>query len=293
MVIRRSDYIGPYRIIGTIKTGQNSKVYTVVDDTEKQRYALKILLSDFKQSSEHITLMKHEFEVGNKLRHPRVIHLIDFRTDKKQSYLVMELFAHPNLKELMSRDAAALQDSLPVILERAAEGVAYLHSQGWIHRDIKPDNFLVSPELETKLIDFALCQRKPGAFAKLFAKKGKVQGTRSYMSPEQIRGQPLDFRADVYSFGCMTFHLLGGNPPYTGTSSSDLLNKHIFDAIPALDTANRRVTPEFAALVRNAMAKKPEARPQSIDEFLTEMRRTPVFRSDAPPGAKRAPKNAG
>ena len=114
----------------------------------------------------------------------------------------MELFPAPNLKQhhqpgARSTGAACANESF----DSAAEGLAYFHSQGWIHRDIKPDNFLMNAEGEVKLIDFALAVQKKTGLARLFAGKSKIQGTRSYMSPEQIRGQPLDVRADIYSFG--------------------------------------------------------------------------------------------
>ena len=118
----------------------------------------------------------------------------------------MELFAAPNLKQWINQGSRGARAAWPASSSaKAAEGLAYFHSQGWIHRDIKPDNFLMNPKGDVKLIDFALAVRRKGGLARLFAGKTKVQGTRSYMSPEQIRGQPLDERADIYSFGCMVY----------------------------------------------------------------------------------------
>ena len=118
---------------------------------------------------------------------------------------------------------------------------------------------------------------------KLITPKSKVQGTRSYMSPEQIRGSALDDRADLYSLGCTLFELASGKPPFTGASANDLLMKHLKASPPSLESANRNVTPEFARLVRRAMAKKPSARQKSTADFLSELRVTPVFRVDPQP----------
>src|SRR5690606_33989896 len=113
------------------------------------------------------------------------------------------------------------------IIREAAAGLAYVHSQGWIHRDVKPDNFLVNDEGHVKLIDFNIAIKKPGLLGKLLPTKSKVQGTQSYMSPEQIRGDNIDERADLYSFGCTLHELVCGKPPFTGTTTNDLLNKHL------------------------------------------------------------------
>jgi serine/threonine protein kinase len=152
-----------------------------------------------------------------------------------------------------------------------------------VHRDIKPDNFLLKPSGETKLIDFALAVKKKGAIGRLFSGKTKVQGTRSYMSPEQIRGQSLDARADVYSFGCMIYELLGGKPPYTGSTTNELLNKHLRSPIPPLQASNKNVHDDFAALAKMMLAKKPEERPHSMEDFLHELRMIKVFKN--PPAA--------
>jgi serine/threonine protein kinase len=99
------------------------------------------------------------------------------------------------------------------------------------------------------------------------------------MSPEQIRGLPLDERSDLYSFACTLHELIGGKPPFTGTSVNDLLTKHLKSSPPSLEGANPNVTPAFAQLLRRSMAKNAGARPQSVDDFLREFRTIRVFKS--------------
>lgn len=252
-------------------------------DAKGERFAIKLLAGENARNKEEIAFLKHESQVGRGLTHPNVIKLFEFGSDGDFVYMVMELFPAPNLKTLINQGIEALQPHAAAILRGAAEGLAYFHSQGWIHRDIKPDNFLVKLPGEVKLIDFALATRRKGGLARLFATRTKVQGTRSYMSPEQIRGQALDERADLYSFGCMAYELLGGKPPFTGATTNELLNKHLRAPVPPLQASNQNVSDDFAQLARRMLAKKPEDRPESMGEFLRELRGMQIHK--VPPAA--------
>ena len=136
---------------------------------------------------------------------------------------------------------------------------------------------LVSDDREVKLIDFNLAQRTAGILGKLFG-KSKVQGTQSYISPEQIRGKPLDARADIYSFGCVVYELIHGKPPFTASSSNELLNKHIRTKPPSLLVSNSNIEPRFAELVQQMMCKDPAGRPDSLNEFVELLSSMRVFR---------------
>ncbi len=275
--------IGTYRLLNVIMTGQTSQVWEAMHDASGTRYALKMLLSDYRRDRMHIGYLKQEWEVGSKLEHPYVINLVDFSIKGDSPYLVMEYFPWPNIKQYINQGVDRFAYMVPKIIERAATGLAYFNDEGWIHRDIKPDNFLMTDEGDVRLIDFALGMRPKRGLAKMFASKGKVQGTRSYMSPEQIRGLPLDQRADVYSFGCMVFEMVTGKRPYTGINANDLLMKHIKAAPPPADATNGNITPDFAQLLQRAIAKKPENRPESMTQFLREFEAIRLFRESPPP----------
>jgi serine/threonine protein kinase len=270
--------IGSYRLLRLLMTGQTSQVYEAIRDGDPQKYAVKILLPELIKDREQIGYIKNEYAVGNTLKCERIVWAREMGKFHGGPYLVMEFFPYPNLKFYVQQTPDALPPILSKVIEQSAEALAYMHAKGWLHRDIKPDNFLVSPQGQVKLIDFALAQKPKGGLAKLFGGKQKIQGTRSYMSPEQIRGQPLDVRADIYSFGCTVHELVSGKCPFTGTDTQELLMKHLRSLPPALNVSNKNVTPEFTELILRTLAKKPADRPKSMDDFLLEFRRMRLFK---------------
>lgn len=267
------NYIGTYRLLKLVRAGATCQIWEVISEIDNRRCALKTLQDDFRKDKEEISLLKHEFTVGGPLHHPHVIEIYEFDISKGIPYLALEYFESSNLKQWMRehRESPDFRRQLPEVIQQAAEGLQYLHDQGWIHRDVKPDNFLVNEAGNVKLIDFAIAQKSKKGFARFFAGRSKIQGTRSYMSPEQIRGEPLDARSDVYSFGCMLFELYSGRPPFTGGNPDELLQKHLRSPAPPLVASQNAVSPEFSNLVGRMMAKNIEDRPPSIKAFQDEL----------------------
>ena len=271
-------HLGPYRLLNVVNTGQTSRIWQAYHDGDEKLCGLKTLLHQFVRNREHLGYLKQEWIVAEKFDNPRVIKMLEFGTSKNEPYLAMEWFASPNLKHRLRYDYEQIEYQFPKIIEQMCDALIYLHGQGWIHRDVKPDNYLVDDSGELKLIDFALAQRIKGGVSRLLGGKSKVQGTRSYMSPEQIRGGALDGRADLYSLGCTIFEMLAKKPPFTGTSPNELLSKHLHSAPPTLEASNRNITPECAELLKRTLAKKPSGRPQSVADFLAELRMIRIFK---------------
>ncbi len=264
-------------MVRLIRTGGTCQVWEAVRDG--QRVAVKFLQPEVRNDKEEIGYLRHEVEVGQTLDHPNVIQIYEFNIDRSIAFLVMEYHPGRNIKMLIRLGIETFGHLVPTIITTAAQGLQYLHTQGWVHRDIKPDNFLVTEDGNAKLIDFALAQRIRTGLSRLFGGRTRVQGTRSYMAPEQIRGKALDPRTDIYSFGCLLYELLSGRLPFTGVSPEDLLRKHLTAAVPVLLSVNKNVTPDFSDLVGQMMAKSPSDRPQSMDEFLRYLQTVRVFRS--------------
>ncbi len=273
-------YLGSYHLLNVVHTGHASLIWQAYDDANKRLVGIKTLRNAADDDREQLHFLQREYAVGRMIKHPRIIEMYAFDWSRGQPYLAMEWFSAPNMKQRLLQGWEALAPLIPNIIESSLEALSQFHRLGWVHRDIKPDNFLVTDEGDVKLIDFALARRRRRGLAKWLTPRSKIQqGTKSYMSPEQIRGLPLDERADLYSFACTIHELISGKPPFTGMNVSDLLTKHLRTSPPSLEALRPGVTPAFAQLVRRAMAKDRNARPKTVDDFLREFRMMRVFRS--------------
>ncbi len=282
------DFLGPYRLARLIRMGNSCQVWEAIESNTGERFALKVLRPDHRSNKEEINFLKNEYAVGKALVHPHIIKMYDLVLENESPFLVLELFSELNMKQALRRGPESIAYMLDKIILQSCESLWCMHDKGFVHCDIKPDNFLVSRDGEVKLIDFTISQKVKTGLAKLFGGKAKnISGTKSYMSPEQIRGSRLEQRSDVYSFGCVLFELVTGKPPYTGTSPNDLLNKHLSAPVPSPLVSNDNVTPEYANVIKKAMAKKADQRFDSMWELLKTMRVTKIFKK--PP---RIPENS-
>lgn len=274
---RPRDFLGAYRLVRLIRVGHTCQVWEAAKTDVKERFVLKVLRPDLRDNKEEVASLKNEFECGKSLKHKNIIKIHDFAVEGGVAFVVMEHFEHPNLKLWLREPQKVAYLSLKII-EQSAEGLFFMHEQGWVHRDVKPDNFLVSNQGTVKLIDFAISTKQKSSLAAMFSFGKKIQGTRSYMSPEQIRGKNLDARADMYSFGCVLFELMTAKCPFTGSTADELLAKHLTSPTPSIQVHNDNVTPEFAELVKKMMAKRPDDRPANLWEFLKVFRSMRVFK---------------
>lgn len=276
------DYLGSYRLIRLIRGGQVSNVWDAVRDVDSERVAIKVLLAAVKNNKDEIEQLRNEAKVGALFEHPNVIRIFEFNDRYDFPFLVMQLFNAKNLKQELRDNPLILASNLSIVVDQCVAALRYVNECGWVHCDVKPDNFLVDEQGTVKLIDFSIA--KPmGQRRSILSRNRVIQGTRSYMAPEQIRGKVLDARTDVYGFGCVAFELLAGRPPFTGVNPDDLLQKHLRSAPPSLAAANKNVSEEFAALVAKMLHKDPNKRPRNFSDVQQELKTLRLFRAGRDP----------
>lgn len=279
-----NETIGGYKLRSLLQTGQVSQVFEVVEPLSNRHFAMKVLLPEAAEKKDVRTNLFHEAEVGIKLRHENVIHILKISRDVHSPHFIMEYFPSGSMRtRLMGKDFTFIKEHAMKIFKAATTGLAYMHASGWVHCDVKPDNMLVNASGQLKWIDFAISRRMPKGLGKLFHRQSKAQGTPSYMAPEQIRKQALDARADVYGLGCTFYELMTGRPPFRGNTIPDLLNKQLVEKAATPQTHNKDITDEFAALTLKMLSKKKEERPETCHDVLIAMRKMKVFKSDPDP----------
>jgi eukaryotic-like serine/threonine-protein kinase len=288
-----NETIEGYRLRGLLHNAPvGSQVYEVVETRSNRHFAMKILRPESAGDPEQRSLLFNEAEVGIKLRHENVIHIVKVCRDLKHPFFIMEYFPSGSLRSklMIKKDPAEraanlafIKDNARKIFKQLSVGLAYMHGSGWVHRDVKPDNVLVNAAGQLKMIDFAISKRIPTGLAKLFYGRKKAQGTPSYMSPEQARGQMPHPLQDVYSLGATFYELMTGRPPFRATAIQELLNKQVTAKPESPQSHNPDVSDDMAALVLRMLAKKKEDRPQNCHDVMMTLRKIKIYKSQPIP----------
>lgn len=279
-----SEVINGYRLRSLLQTGQVSQVFEVVETISNRHFAMKLLLPEAAVKSDVRAHLFHEAEVGIKLRHENIINIVKVSRDPHTPHFIMEFFPSGSLRsKVMAKDMAYLKENARVIFKQASTGLAYMHSSGWVHCDVKPDNLLLNGLGQLRIIDFAISKRVLTGFGKMFFRRRKAQGTPSFMAPEQVKGQLPDPRSDIYSLGATFFEILTGRPPFRGNSVQDLLNKQVSQKPDTPQVYNPDVSNEMAALILKMLEKKVTDRPQTCHDVLIALRTMRIFKSQPIP----------
>lgn len=277
-----NDTIDDYELINCIATGNATQVWEVKRAGNAQSQAMKLLLPEAFKEAEAKRNLKHEATVGKSLEHPNIIKIFELKMTRKEGYFIMEYFRGANLKGMIRNERAATQAKAKKLMECLSQALGYMHDKNWIHKDIKPDNVLLTKAGEVRLIDFSLASRPGSAIVHAVSRKKsiQIQGTRTYLAPELIRRERLTPAADIYSLGVLLFEILTGNPPFRTANANDLLMMHVRDKPPAPSEIEPNVSPEADQLVLKMLSKQLKDRHQSMHEVFSEVRQIRLFKED-------------
>jgi serine/threonine protein kinase len=258
-----------YELEELVGTGGMSSVYKARDRLLERLVALKILHPHHSSDEEFVERFRREARSVAQLSHPNIVTVIDRGDDDGRQFIVFEYVEGENLKEVVTREGALpLRRALELALQ-VGRGLAFAHSQGLVHRDVKPQNVLMNGEDQAKVTDFGIA-RSIDVDAGV-TQTGTVLGTSSYIAPEQASGGDITPQTDVYSFGVVLFELLTGEVPFPGESFVAVAMKHINDPVPDLRELRAEIPPRLAAAVQRALAKDPKQRFASMDDLVAEL----------------------
>ncbi len=274
--------IDGHELTNCLATGNFSQVWEATHTASSKTVAMKLLLPEALSEKEHVAMFKHEVNVVKQLEHPNIIRFIDSAISKKQAYYTMELFRSSNLKSLIRADLHSVHTRAKKLMECTTQALAYMHEKGWIHKDIKPDNILLTKAGDVRLIDFSLASKASSTVGHMMSRKSNIviQGTRTYIAPELIKREKLTPSADIYSLGIMFFESLTGRPPFMGVTPNELLMMHVRDKPDVPSSYHRNIHPEVDALIMKMLSKNPKDRHGSMQEVFSEVRSVKLFRQD-------------
>jgi serine/threonine-protein kinase len=262
--------IGGYSILHLLGVGGMSEVYLAFQNSLHRHVALKVLRADFVGSEEHEQRFLQEARSVASLIHPNIVQVYDVGKFDSTLYIAQEYVPGSNLNSFIQRRGALPVEEAVSILWQATSALQKAASIGLVHRDIKPDNLLLTPDGEVKVADFGLARAR-GKNQNLTA-VGVALGTPLYMSPEQVQGLTVDSRSDLYSLGATAYHMLSGRPPFSGDTALALAMQHIQAEPVGLDQLRPDLPDQLVQIVHRLLKKNPEDRFGSAMELAREIR---------------------
>ena len=271
--------LGPYEIRSTLGAGGMGEVYRARDTKLGRDVAIKVLPDDLFEDKETVARFEREARALASLNHPAIAVIHAFEEISGRHLLVQELLEGDTLRERLRAGALPARKALDIAVQ-IARGLAAAHERGIVHRDLKPENVFVTKDGHVKILDFGLARQialpadagdtRSPTLARP-TEPGLILGTIAYMSPEQVRGLPVDHRADIFSFGCVLYEMVSGRRPFSGDSAVETMHAIAKDEAPELPAGVRESAPGIARLNATCLAKDPSERWQSAADLAREL----------------------
>ena len=271
---------GDYEILAELGAGGMGRVYRARDLTLERIVALKTLTPQFGSDSGFVQRFLKEARAAARLNHPNIVQIYDFGQDGETYYLAMEYVDGHSLGAYLKRGHFSERDAI-LVIRHACRALAVAHVEGLVHRDIKPDNLMLTSKGEVKLVDLGIAKRVDEDQS--LTQTGQAVGTPHYISPEQIRGsKDVDARADIYSLGATLYHLVTGHTPFKGTSGALVMSMHLVQPLADPRSYVPGLSDGLCRVIRKMMAKDRDERYPDVDALDRDLYRLQT--GEAPEG---------
>ena len=266
-----SKQIPGYKIIGRLAAGSMGTVYMARNEKTDEKVAVKVLSRSLRSKPVNLQRFYRETNIMRAINHPNLVRAYDVgETQGGQPYLVMEFVEGQSLDINLRKGPMNQQEAIRIV-RSIGQGLHHLHTRDFIHRDIKPENVLLSNKGEVKVADFGLAKHLDDSY---ITHTETMIGTPLYMSPEQARSETaVDIRADLYSLGCVLFHMVTGRPPFPGEHPLTVMTKHLYEKAPWAQDVNGDVCPHLSRAIYHMMRKDRDERYQTARDVLMDLER--------------------
>ncbi len=274
--------VGHYQILAPLGKGGMGEVYLAKDTTLDRKVALKLLLTEFTGHTDRLRRFILEAKTASSLNHPNIITIHEIGQIEQAHFIATEFIDGETLRQHIAKTRMKLPEILEVAIQTAG-ALQAAHAAGIVHRDIKPENIMLRPDGYVKVLDFGLAKltekshqsladSQVDTMVKADTKPGTVMGTVNYMSPEQARGQSLDQRTDVFSFGVVLYEMAAGRMPFEAATSLDTLVAILEKEPASLDQFAPEIPAEYQRIISKALRKDPEERYQTVKDLLIDLK---------------------
>ena len=258
-----------YALKDRIGSGGMGAVYRAIQPGVEREVAIKIILPEFANHPDFFRRFESEAQLVARLEHPNIVPLYDYWSEPGVAYLVMRLMRGGSLQTLQQKGVMAPADVLR-IMEQVGAALGAAHRAGVVHRDLKPANVLLDEDNNAYLADFGIAKNLNNTTFE--TQTGAIMGSPNYISPEQVRSDPVSSRTDIYALGVMLYELLTGSLPFTGPTPIEVMVRHLNEPLPPLAANRAGLPPALDAVVARATAKDPLQRYKHVDDMMNELR---------------------